>query len=144
MWFGNARHCGASDVVNEVSQDHNLAVTHNIQLRGLPLSAVTVSLHYLPRYLRSTPACGKMPVIVTWSDLQRFAAMILLRNREEQQRNWIPNSGPHSFSIPLFPSFSFFSEKTSTCFCLLHLQVAMLHRQSKFNLTECCFNCKPN
>ena len=38
--------------------------SHSIKLRGVPLSAVTVSLHYLPRYLRSTPACGKTPVIV--------------------------------------------------------------------------------
>jgi len=31
----------------------------------LPLSAVTVSLHYLPRSLRSTVACGKTPTNVT-------------------------------------------------------------------------------
>jgi len=31
----------------------------------LPLSTVTVSLHYLPRCLRSTVTCGKTPNIVT-------------------------------------------------------------------------------
>ena len=34
----------------------------------LPLSAVTVSLHYLPRCLRSTVTCDKTPNIVTWSE----------------------------------------------------------------------------
>jgi len=29
-----------------------LASFHSVKLRGLPLSAVIVSLHYLPRYLR--------------------------------------------------------------------------------------------
>ena len=48
-------------------------------IRGLPLSAVTVSLHYLPRYLRSVVTCGKMYTTVTGS-LQRFVIMLLLRN----------------------------------------------------------------
>ena len=44
--------------------------SHSIKLHGLPVSAVTVlvSLNYLPRYLRSTPACGKTPTIVTWNE----------------------------------------------------------------------------
>jgi len=33
----------------------------------ISLSAVIVSLHYLPRCLRSTVTCGKPPNIVTWS-----------------------------------------------------------------------------
>jgi len=33
---------------------HSGFFSHSIKLRGLPLSPVTVSLHYLPRYLRST------------------------------------------------------------------------------------------
>jgi len=34
----------------------------------LPLSAVTVSLHYLPRCLRSRATCDKTPNIGTWSE----------------------------------------------------------------------------
>jgi len=34
----------------------------------LPLSAVTVSLHYLPRCLSSAVTWGKTPNIVTWSE----------------------------------------------------------------------------
>ena len=34
----------------------------------LPLSAVTVLLHYLSRCLRSTVTCDKKPTIATWSD----------------------------------------------------------------------------
>jgi len=34
---------------------------------GLPLSAVAVSLHYLPRCLRLTVTCGKTATTITWS-----------------------------------------------------------------------------
>ena len=34
----------------------------------LPLSAVTISLHYLPICLHSSVTCGKTPHIVTWSE----------------------------------------------------------------------------
>jgi len=36
-----------------------------INVRGLPLPAVTFKLHYLPRCLRSTVTCNKMPATVT-------------------------------------------------------------------------------
>jgi len=38
---------------------------HSIKLFGLPLSAVTVSLRYLPRCLRSTVTGGKTPIAAT-------------------------------------------------------------------------------
>jgi len=38
--------------------------SQSIKLRGLPLSAVTVSLHYLPRCLRSTVPCRKTLIAV--------------------------------------------------------------------------------
>jgi len=41
----------------------------------LPLSAVTVLLHYLPRCLRSRVTCDKMPNFVTWSGHSKFVAM---------------------------------------------------------------------
>jgi len=47
----------------------------------LPLPAITVSKHYLPRCLRSTVTCGrgKMPNIV-----RRFDVMLLLHNKHQQ------------------------------------------------------------
>ena len=47
---------------------HSCFFSHSIWLRWLLPSAVTVSLHYLPRYLRSTATCGKAPIAVTWSE----------------------------------------------------------------------------
>jgi len=43
---------------------HSCFFSHRIKLRGLLLSAVIVSLHYLlscQRFLRSTVSCGKTP-----------------------------------------------------------------------------------
>ena len=42
--------------------------SHSIKLRGLPLSATTVSLRHLPRCLRSAVTCGKTPSTVTSSE----------------------------------------------------------------------------
>jgi len=44
--------------------------SHSIKLCGLPLSTVTVSLRFLPRWLRLTVTCGTTPAIitVTWSE----------------------------------------------------------------------------
>ena len=42
-----------------VHRFHSCFFSHSMKLRGLPLSAVTVLLHYLPRCLRSTVTCGK-------------------------------------------------------------------------------------
>jgi len=50
----------------------------------LPLSAVTVSLHYLPRCLRSRVTCDKTPNIVTLSEHLRFVAMLLLHDKDQQ------------------------------------------------------------
>jgi len=41
---------------------HSCLFSHSIKLLGLLLSAVIVSLHYLPNCLRSTVTCGKMPM----------------------------------------------------------------------------------
>jgi len=41
-------------LVNALLYIHSGLFSHSIKLRNLPLPAVTVSLHYLPRYLRST------------------------------------------------------------------------------------------
>jgi len=48
---------------------------------------VTVSQHYLPRRLRSTVSCNKTPATVFKVNLCRFVAMLLLRNKDQQQNN---------------------------------------------------------
>jgi len=48
---------------------HSCFFSHRIKLRGLLLSTVIVSLHFLlncPRCLHSTVACGKTPTAVTF------------------------------------------------------------------------------
>ena len=49
--------------------------SHSIKLFGLLLSAVTVTLHYLPRCLRSTVTSGKTPIAASWC---------------EPLKNWLP------------------------------------------------------
>jgi len=44
---------GYFTLVDALLQIHSDFFSHCIKLHGLPLSAVTVSLHHLPRYLRS-------------------------------------------------------------------------------------------
>jgi len=58
--------------VQALLQFQSCFFSHGIKLRGSPLSAVTVSLHYLfncQRCLSSTATCGKTPHAVTWREL---------------------------------------------------------------------------
>jgi len=66
---------------------------HSIKLRGLPLSAVTVSLHYMPRYLSST-ASSNMQQNAYYRNLKW--TMVLLRNKDQQQKNPLPSSATQS------------------------------------------------
>jgi len=43
-----------------------------------PLSAVTVTLHYLPRCLRSTVPCNKTPATATWSEILKICCHVIL------------------------------------------------------------------
>jgi len=52
--------------------------SHSINVRGLPLSAVTVTLHYLTRCLRSTVTCNKTPTIVTWSEHLKICCHVIV------------------------------------------------------------------
>jgi len=54
-----------------------------INLRALPLSAVTASLHYLPRRLCSIVTVHAAKRLPSWLELhlRRFVAMLLLRNK---------------------------------------------------------------
>jgi len=55
---------------------------HNQGQNSLLLSAVTVSLHYLSRCLRSTVTCDKTPILQLEVDI-RFVA-ILLSHKDQQ------------------------------------------------------------
>jgi len=48
-------------LVEVLLQIHSSFFSHSINLRAFPLLAVTVSLNYLPRCLRSKVTCGKTP-----------------------------------------------------------------------------------
>ena len=54
----------------------------------LPLSAVTVSLHYLPKCLQSRATCDKTEFEVNISELEvnnwRFVTMVLLHDKDQQ------------------------------------------------------------
>jgi len=67
---------GFFKLVEALLQIHSCFFSHSIKLRSLPLSAVTVSLDYLPRCVRSTITCGKRPTTVTWSDLLKICCRV--------------------------------------------------------------------
>jgi len=75
--------------VNALLYIHSGFFSHSIKLRSLPLSAVTVSLHYLPRYLRSAASSNKRQNAyypnLKWT-------MVLLCNKDQQQKNPLPSS----------------------------------------------------
>jgi len=60
--------------VEALLQIHSGFFLHSIKRRDLPLSAVTVSLYYLLRCLRSTVTYGKMP---TWSDSSKICCNVV-------------------------------------------------------------------
>ena len=80
--------------------------TIGLNLRGLLLSAVIVSLHYFPRCLRSIVTCGQnafhgdlMPIF------EDLFSILLLRNKGQKQNNSLP-----SFATCLYRQRSGFSE----------------------------------
>ena len=79
----NFRYRYSSRIATQTMSSTRNSPTIGLNLRALPLSAVSVSLHYLPRCLRSIIACGKTPTTVTWSASSKFVAMSLLRNKDQ-------------------------------------------------------------
>jgi len=65
----NLRYCYLSGrATQNISASRSLpTIGFKSTCHGLPLSAVTVSLHYLPRCLHWTVTCGKTATTVTWS-----------------------------------------------------------------------------
>ena len=80
---------GYFTLVNALLHIHSGFFSHSVKLRSLPLSAVTVTLHYLPRYLRST-ASSNMRQNAYYPNLKW--TMVLLRNNDQQQKNPFPSS----------------------------------------------------
>ena len=67
-----------SKLVEALLQIYWCFFSHNIKIRGLPLSAITVSLHYLPTCLRSTVACNKTPITVNGSEPLKIRCHIIV------------------------------------------------------------------
>ena len=64
-------------------QLHSCLFSHSIKLRGSPLSAVTVTLHYLPRRLASSVTCSKTPTTVTWSEPRGVPRLDRARSKKQ-------------------------------------------------------------
>jgi len=71
--------------------------TIGMNLRGLPLSAVTVSLHHLPRCLRSIVTCSKTHTTVTWSASSNIYCHVIVT----QQRPIIEQFAPELRNLTL-------------------------------------------
>jgi len=76
---------------------HPYFFSHIIKLFGLLLSAVTVSLHYLPRCLRWTIAGRKMITAATWSEPLKICCHVVVT----QQRPIVEQSTPNFRYLPL-------------------------------------------
>jgi len=63
----------------------------------LPLSAVTLSLNYLPRCLRSAVTCGKTLNIVTWSEHYKICCHVIIT----QWRPTVKHSSRKFGNLPL-------------------------------------------
>jgi len=62
---------GYFTLVNALLYIHSGFFSHSMKLRSLPLSAVTVSLHYICQDIcvqQQAATCGKTPTILTWSE----------------------------------------------------------------------------
>ena len=71
--------------------------TIGLNLRALPLSAVNVSLHCLPRCLRSIVKCGKTPATVTWSASSKICCRVIVT----EQRPIVEQFAPEFRNLPL-------------------------------------------
>ena len=96
--------------------------TIGVNLRGLPLSAVTVSLHYLPKCLRSTVTCDKTSTTVTWNASSKICCHVIVT----QQRP-IVEQFTASFETCLSRQTSGFSELQAHS-CMLSKQWTWLLR----------------
>jgi len=73
------------------------SLTIGLNIRALPLWAVFVSLHYLPRCVRSTVTCGKTHTTVTWSASSKIFCDVIVT----QQRPIVEKFAPEFRNLPL-------------------------------------------
>jgi len=95
-------------------------LTLSIKLRAFPISAVTVSLHYLPRCLRSTATCSKTPATVTWSKTLKICSHVIVT----RQRPTVEQSARKLRNL-LLPG----KEQTQALITALHRTVNLAHVQ---------------
>jgi len=73
---------GFAKLVEALLQIHSFFFSHSVNTRGLPLLAVTVSLHlhYLPRCkpMRSTVTCSKTPITVNGSEPLKIRCHVIV------------------------------------------------------------------
>jgi len=103
----------------------NMSATRNsstigLNLRDLPLSAVTVSLHDLPRTLHSIVTSGKTSTTVTWSAFSKICCHVIVA----QQRPIVEQFAPEFRNLPL--------------------QARSGHRVNCKLITACYQNCEPD
>jgi len=72
--------------VEALLKTHSCVFSHSIKRRGLPLSAVSVSLHHTPGCLRSTDTCDRTPSAMFEGNFWRFVDVSLLRNEDQPQK----------------------------------------------------------
>jgi len=83
--FGNSLSRRATQIMSATRN----SPTIRINLRALLLSAVTVSLHYLPRCLCSIVTCGKTPTIVTWTASSKICWHVIVTQHSRTIRSRI-------------------------------------------------------
>ena len=71
---------GFHKLVDALLHIHSCFFSH-MMIRDLPLSAVTVSLHYLPRCLRSSVTCNKTPTTTSSEHFKVSFHVIVTRQR---------------------------------------------------------------
>jgi len=93
----NLRHSYLSRRTTQNISASRSSPTIDINLLGLPLSAVTVSKHYLPWCLRSIVACGRTPTTVTSSASSMICCHVIVT----QQTPIIKQFAPAFRNLPL-------------------------------------------
>jgi len=91
------RYCYSSKRATQNMLATRSSPTIGINLRGLPLPAVTVSLHYVPRGLRSIVICGKTHTTVTWSASSKIRCQVIVT----QQRPIVEQFDREFSNLPL-------------------------------------------
>jgi len=93
----NLRYCYSSRRAPQNISATRKSPTTGINLRGLPISAVTVSLHYLPRCLLSIVTCSKTHTTVTWSASSKICCHVIVT----QQRPIVEQSAREFYNLHL-------------------------------------------